>query len=402
MQDHKKPVSVRLSTIKDWQKLHILKFLIASTIATLFALGCTTQIEADAILTEESEQADFSVKEVVKGLDHPWALAFLPDGDILITERSGQLRIVKNGELVPDPVQGLPDIYASGQGGLLDIALHPAFSDNQLLYLSYSARDKTVAGTEIARAKIVNGTLQEVQTIFSVEPKTSGRNHYGSRFAFAQDGTLLITIGDRYSFMQEAQNPSNHLGSIIRIRDDGSIPKDNPFINDPSARPEVFSYGHRNPQGLTIRPDKNQIWSHEHGPRGGDEVNIIRAGANYGWPAITYGIDYGGAIISEFTEAPGMEQPVVYWDPSIAPSGMTFYTGSVFTEWQGDLFIGALKATHLRRLELEGDKVTGQEVLLKNLGERIRDVRQGPDGFLYVLTDSAKPNGRLLRLEPLK
>ncbi|MEJ2176902.1 MAG: PQQ-dependent sugar dehydrogenase, partial [Gammaproteobacteria bacterium] len=397
MQDHKKPVSVRLSTIKDWQKLHILKFLIASTIATLFALGCTTQIEADTILTEESEQADFSVKEVVKGLDHPWALAFLPDGDILITERSGQLRIVKNGELVPDPVQGLPDIYASGQGGLLDIALHPAFSDNQLLYLSYSARDKTVAGTEIARAKIVNGALQEVQTIFSVEPKTSGRNHYGSRFAFAQDGTLLITIGDRYSFMQEAQNPSNHLGSIIRIRDDGSIPKDNPFINDPNARPEVFSYGHRNPQGLTIRPDKNQVWSHEHGPRGGDEVNIIRAGANYGWPAITYGIDYGGAIISEFTEAPGMEQPVVYWDPSIAPSGMTFYTGSVFTEWQGDLFIGALKATHLRRLELEGDKVTGQEVLLKNLGERIRDVRQGPDGFLYVLTDSAKPNGRLLR-----
>lgn len=402
MQDHKKSVSARLPTNRSWQNLRILKFLMVSTITALFALGCTTQIETDAILTEESEQADFSVKEIVKGLDHPWALALLPDGDILITERSGQLRIVKNGELEPDPVPGLPDIYASGQGGLLDIALHPAFSDNQLLYLSYSARDKTVAGTEIARAKFVNGALHEVQTIFSVEPKTSGRNHYGSRFAFAQDGTLLITIGDRYSFMQEAQNPSNHLGSIIRIHDDGSIPEDNPFINDPSARPEIFSYGHRNPQGLTIGPDKNQIWSHEHGPRGGDEVNIIRAGANYGWPAITYGIDYGGAIISEFTEAPGMEQPVVYWDPSIAPSGMTFYTGSVFTEWQGDLFIGALKATHLRRLELRGDEVIDQEELLKNLGERIRDVRQGPDGFLYILTDSAKPNGKLLRLEPLK
>lgn len=401
MQDHEKSISVRLSTNQSWLNLQILKFIVVSTITALFSSGCTTQIETDAILTEESAQADFSVKEIVKGLDHPWALAFLPDGDILITERSGQLRIVKNGELEPDPVQGLPDIYASGQGGLLDIALHPAFSDNQLLYLSYSARNKTDAGTEIARAKFVNGALQDVQTIFSVEPKTSGRNHYGSRFAFAQDGTLLVTIGDRYSFMQEAQNPSNHLGSIIRIRDDGSVPEDNPFINDPDARPEIFSYGHRNPQGLTIGPDKNQIWSHEHGPRGGDEVNIIRAGANYGWPAITYGIDYGGAIISEFTEAPGMEQPVVYWDPSIAPSGMTFYTGSVFTEWQGDLFIGALKATHLRRLELEGDEVTDQEELLKSLGERIRDVRQGPDGLLYILTDSAKPNGKLLRLEPL-
>ena len=362
--------------------------------------GCKVQVDTETVLTENSRQADFSLKKIVQGLDHPWSMAFLPDGNILITERSGQLRIVRDGELDPSPIKGLPEIYVSGQGGLLDIALHPGFTENKLVYFSYSAQDIDGAGTEIARARLAEDSLEQVQTIFVAEPKTSGRNHYGSRITFAPDGTLLITVGDRYSYMQEAQNPSNHLGSTIRINDDGSVPEDNPFVRKSNIKPEVYSFGHRNSQGLAIRPDVNQIWSHEHGPKGGDEVNIIRPGINYGWPAITYGIDYSGAIISEFTEAPGMEQPVIYWDPSIAPSGMSFYDGADFPEWRGDLFIGALKDTHLRRLELDGDTVIEQEELLNELDQRIRDVRQGPDGFLYVLTDSGKPNGRLFRIEP--
>ena len=373
------------------------------TMAIFLALvsGCKVPVDTKTVLTENSRQADFSLKEIVQGLDHPWGMAFLPDGDILITERSGQLRIVRDGQLDPDPIRGLPEIYVSGQGGLLDITLHPRYSENKLVYFSFSAQDIEGAGTEIARGRFAEDSLEQVETIFVAEPKTSGRNHYGSRIVFGPDGTLLITVGDRYSYMQEAQNPSNHLGSTLRINDDGSVPDDNPFVSQPSAKPEVYSYGHRNSQGLTIRPGLNQIWSHEHGPRGGDEVNIIRPGANYGWPAITYGIDYSGAIISELTEAPGMEQPVVYWDPSIAPSGMSFYDGTDFPEWRGDLFIGALKDTHLRRLELDGDTVIEQEELLKELDQRIRDVRQGPDGFLYVLTDSSTPNGKLFRIEPL-
>ncbi|MGB5705900.1 MAG: PQQ-dependent sugar dehydrogenase [Arenicellales bacterium] len=369
-------------------------------LGVLLVSGCTAQIDQDAVLYEKSEQANFSLKEIVNGLDHPWSMAFMPDGGILITERSGKLRIVKNAALDPTPIPGLPKIYSSGQGGLLDIVLHPDFSSNRLVYFSYSASDNSGAGTEVARAKFEHGALTQVQSIFSVEPKTSGRNHYGSRLAFAHDGTLLVTVGERFSFMLEAQNTANHLGTIVRINDDGSVPADNPFVGDHSSKPEIYSFGHRNPQGLTIRPGSDQIWSHEHGPRGGDEVNIIRPGVNYGWPAITYGIDYSGAIISELTEAPGMEQPVIYWDPSIAPSGMTFYSGSLFPQWDGDLFVGALKGAHLRRLELDGDTIVAQEALLNELGERIRDVRQGPDGYLYILTDLARPNGKLLRLEP--
>ena len=373
-----------------------------STVAACLILvsGCSVQVDDKTVLTEKSRQASFSLREIVQGLDHPWGVAFLPDGNILITERSGQLRIVRDGALDPDPVRGLPKIYATGQGGLLDIALHPRYPENKLVYFSFSGQDIEGAGTEIARGRFAEDSLEKMEMIFVAEPKTSGRNHYGSRIVFAPDGTLLITVGDRYSYMQEAQNPSNHLGSTIRINDDGSVPRDNPFVSQPNVKPEIYSFGHRNSQGLTIRPELNQIWSHEHGPRGGDEVNIIKPGVNYGWPAITYGIDYSGAIISEFTEAPGMEQPVIYWDPSIAPSGMSFYDGADFPEWQGDLFIGALKDTHLRRLELEGDTVVEQEELLNELDERIRDVRQGPDGFLYILTDSGKPNGKLYRIEP--
>lgn len=347
---------------------------------------------------EKSDKHTFRIVTVAKGLEHPWGLAFLPGGDMLVTERSGTLRVIRGGKLDPKPVRGLPDnIYVAGQGGLLDVALHPEFEKNQLIYLSYAGRGKGGAGTEVARGRFTGDRLENLEVIFRVAPKTGGTGHYGSRLVFAPDGTLYITTGDRRQ-MKESQNPGNHLGTILRLRDDGSVPQDNPFVGRSDARPEIFSYGHRNGQGMALRPGTDVIWMHEHGAQGGDEVNILRPGANYGWPAITYGVDYGGGKISDKTSAPGMEQPVVYWDPSIAPSGMAFYDGDRFPEWRGNLFVGALKLTHLRRLELKGDKVVAQEELLEDLDARIRDVRNGPDGYLYVLTDSS--DGRLLRLEP--
>ena len=344
-----------------------------------------------------SDQANFRLIEIASGLEHPWGLTFLPNSDILVTEREGRLRIVRNGELDPNPLTGIPEnIYVAGQGGMLDVAVHPEFETNRLVYLSYAGLGEGGAGTEVMRGRLDGNNLEEAEVIFTVEPKTRGRLHYGSRLVFATDGTLLITIGDRYNRMHDAQDPDNHLGTTIRINDDGSVPENNPFIDHPSYQPEVFSYGHRNAQGLAIRPSDNSIWAHEHGPRGGDEVNKLEAGKNYGWPAITYGIDYSGAIISDQTHAEGMEQPVIYWDPSIAPSGMTFYDGAAFPEWQGDLFVGALVQRHLRRLEMNGDQVIAQEVLLDGMA-RIRDVRNGPDGSLYILTDDL--NGKILRLE---
>ncbi|MBI1300470.1 MAG: PQQ-dependent sugar dehydrogenase [Alphaproteobacteria bacterium] len=335
---------------------------------------------------------------IASGLEFPWGLDFLPNGDILITEREGRLRIIRNGTLDPNPIQGLPDnIYVAGQGGLLDVTIDPDFEQNQFIYFSYVGKGEGGAGTEVARAKLNGNKLENVDVIFKVSPKTEGQNHYGSRLIFADDGTLYITTGDRYSFMEEAQNPENHLGTIIRINPDGSVPTDNPFANHETYRPEIYAYGIRNAQGISIHPETRQIWYHEHGPRGGDEINILRAGANYGWPEITYGIDYSGLPISSKTEALGMEQPVLYWDPSIAPSGMVFYTGDKFPKWKNHLFVGALAGTHLRKIELDGEKVINQEKLLEDYG-RIRDVKVGPDGFLYVLVDSH--DGQVVRLEP--
>jgi glucose/arabinose dehydrogenase len=363
-------------------------------------LACLAGLDAPAAAEEieRSQQHDFRIQTLASGLDHPWSLAFLPDGGILITERPGSLRLFRDGQLQADPVPGVPEVAARGQGGLLDIALHPDFAGNGLVYLSYAGPGEGGAGTEVARARFDGAALEDLEVIFRAEPKVGGGNHFGSRLLFAGDGTLYVTLGDRYRYMKEAQNLDNHLGSIVRLNDDGSVPEDNPFVGREDARPEIFSYGHRNVQGLALEPETGTLWAHEHGPQGGDEVNILKPGANYGWPAITYGIDYSGAIISEKTEAPGMEQPVVYWVPSIAPSGMAFYDGDAFPEWQGDLFVGALAGRHLRRLELDGDEVVDQEGLLVGLGERIRDVRTGPDGYLYVLTDSS--NGLLLRLKP--
>ena len=347
-----------------------------------------------------SQQHSFRVVTVASGLAHPWGMTFLPGGEMLVTERDGRLRLVRDGELAPKPISGLPRMFVSGQGGLLDVTLDPDYDDNGLIYFSYAGGRPGNAGTEVARGRLdlEAMALEDVETIFAVEPKTPGSAHYGSRLQFHPDGTLYITLGDRYSYMDEAQSVENHLGSIVRINPDGSVPEDNPFVGRGDAKPEIYTYGNRNVQGIALRPGTATIWAHEHGPRGGDELNILKAGANYGWPEITYGIDYSGAIISEKTEAPGMEQPVVYWDPSIAPSGMTFYDGDKFPEWRGDIFLGALAHRHLRRLEMDGDQVVGQEELLGELNARIRDVAEGPDGLLYVLTDAS--DGRILRLDP--
>jgi len=363
------------------------------------AMTMTAANAAPAPTFSSTAGVKFRVTEVATGLANPWSLAFLPGGDMLVTERPGRLRLIRGGRLEKEPIAGAPKVAARGQGGLLDVVPHPDFAKNQLLYLSYAADGEGGVNTEIMRAKLNGNRLESPEVIFRATPKTPGANHYGSRLVFAADGTLFITLGDRFTYRDQAQNTANHLGKIVRLRDDGGIPDDNPFKGKADAKPEIFSWGHRNIQGMALRPGTSEMWAHEHGPRGGDEVNVLKAGANYGWPKITYGIGYDGAIISDKKELPGMEQPIVYWVPSIAPSGMAFYDGDKFPQWKGDLFVGALAKTHLRRLKLSGARVTEQEVLLGELDHRIRDVRSGPDGFLYVVTDDSS-NGRVLRLEP--
>jgi len=349
--------------------------------------------------TTTSQEHAFRVVKIIDGLDHPWGLAFLPDGRMLVTERPGRLRIIgKDGRLDPQPVAGLPQIAATGQGGLLDVALHPRFADNRLVYLSFSAHGETGIGTEVARGKLAGNRLEDVQVIFRQHPKGGSGVHFGSRLVFDRDGYLFITLGERGE-RDRAQKPDDHAGSVIRLHDDGRVPKDNPFVGKPGWRPEKFDLGHRNQQGAALHPQTGLLWTHEHGPQGGDEVNVIRPGVNYGWPVITYGVNYGiGTKIGEGTHKPGMAQPLHYWVPSIAPSGMAFYTGDKFPRWRGDLFIGALRDQMLVRLKLDGEKVVREERMLKNALGRIRDVRNGPDGYLYLLTDEA--NGVLVRLEP--
>lgn len=345
----------------------------------------------------DSAPSAYRTVTVAKGLEHPWGMAFLPDGRILVTERPGRLRIVSlKGDISP-PLRGLPKITALGQGGLLDVALHPDFKSNRLVYFSFSEPGAGGLGTAVARGRLEGNALLEVQTIFRQKPKLEGGFHFGSRLVFAPDGTLYISMGDR-GRMERAQDTGNHQGTIARVNDDGSIPKDNPFVGRADALPEIYTYGNRNVQGMALNPRTGIVWAQEHGPKGGDEVNILKSGANYGWPAITCGTDYDGTAISDLTAKQGMEQPVLHWTPSIAPSGMAFYEGDKFPHWKGDLFVGALKDRHLRRIDLDGDKVVRQEILLKELRARIRDVRSGPDGFLWVLTDA--PDGKLIRIEP--
>ncbi len=369
--------------------------LVAATAAALF-LPCA----ADAADTRfGSERHDFRVSTIVKGLDHPWSLAFLPDGRLLVTERSGRLRVVDRGNLDPRPVSGVPAVAASGQGGLLDVLPHPDFSSNGLVYLSYAAADSSGASTAVARGRLDGHRLADVVTIFEARPKTSGGRHFGSRLAWGGDGKLYVTLGDR-GLKFPAQYLGHHAGSVLRLEADGGVPTDNPFAGRRGARPEIFTYGHRNAQGMAVHPDTGKVWVHEHGPRGGDEVNVLRPGANYGWPVVTYGVGYDGSVIGSGTEKAGTVQPITYWVPSIAPSGMAFYTGAAFPKWRGNLFVGALRGQLLARLELDGERVVHEERLLVGAVGRIRDVRQGPDGYLYLLIDSG--NAPLLRLEPVE
>ncbi len=340
------------------------------------------------------------VETVAKGLNHPWGLQFLPDGRMLVTERPGRLRIVDKAGRLSSPIAGVPNIATGGQGGLLDVALDPKFAENGLVYIAYSEpRGLGTNGTAVARAKLSpsgdGGRLDEFKVIFRQEPGFGGGLHFGSRLVFGRDGTLFVTLGERFQ-KDKAQDLNTHFGKVVRINSDGSVPKDNPFIGKTGVRPEIWSYGHRNPQGATLHPGTGKLWVVEHGPRGGDEINIAAAGKNYGWPVIGYGIDYSGVKMHEDTKRDGMEQPIYYWVPSIAPSGMAFYTGELMPQWKGNVFVGALAGQHLARLVLDGDTIIGEEKLLGDLGERIRDVRMGPDGALYVLTDH--PEGRVLRV----
>ncbi len=335
---------------------------------------------------------------VAEGLELPWGLAFLPGGDMLVTERPGRLRRVATDGTLSEPLAGVPEVFFRGQGGLLDVVLHPHFAANRLVYLSYAHGGPAANATRVARGRLGAEGLEEVEVIFTVTPTKRTPQHYGGAMAFLPDGTLLLTTGDGFDYREEAQNLTSLLGKTVRIADDGSIPADNPFVGRGDAAEAVWSYGHRNSQGLTVDPASGRVWQHEHGPRGGDELNLLRPGANYGWPAITYGMDYSGAYVSPFTELPGMEQPVEHWVPSIAPSGLTVYRGAAFPQWQGDLFLGALVDREVRRLRLTEGRVAEQEALFSELGERIRSVDVGPDGCLYLLTDDAQ--GRLLRVEP--
>src|SRR5271168_2206963 len=340
----------------------------------------------------------YKVTELAKGLDHPWSMAFLPDGSMLVTERVGRLRVLTGGSL-SGPIAGVPAVHTGSQAGLFDIVLHPNFGQNHIVYLTYAAGTKAANGTQVARARFDGGMLQDLQVIFKAMPLKDTDNHYGGRLAFLPDGTFVLTIGEGFEYREQAQDLTSDLGKIVRLNEDGSVPQDNPFIGQAAVRPEIYTWGHRNPQGLIFDAQSGRLYETEHGPRGGDELNIIVARRNYGWPVITYGMDYSGAYVSPYTQRPGLEQPVIYWTPSIAPSGLAMYRGDKFPAWKGDLFVGALAFRHLRRVHLdERGNVVDQEQLLNDLHWRIRDVRAAPDGYLYVCTDET--DGRVLRLEP--
>ena len=364
----------------------------------LFLLWSGIAAGAQTLKPTVGSDEGFKIVEITDGLQHPWGLTFLPDGRILVTERPGRLRIIENGQLNPRPVSGLPEISASGQGGLLDVAIHPNYRDNGWIYFSFVGPGKGGMGTEVARARLDGNGLKDLQLLFRMAHKSRTSRHFGSRLLFDRKGYLYITLGDRGD-RPRAQRLNDHAGSVIRLHDDGRVPADNPFLTRKGARPEIYSYGHRNLQGMALHPETGEVWTHEHGPQGGDEINIVRPGLNYGWPVITYGVNYGiGTRIGEGTRKPGMEQPLYYWVPSIAPSGMAFYTGDKFPQWRGSLFVGSLKFDLLVRLTLKGSQVVGEERLLRNSLGRIRDVKEGPDGYLYLLIDAW--DGSMVRIVP--
>lgn len=345
----------------------------------------------------DTEKAAIKVTKVADGLEHPWGLAFLPDGRYLVTERTANIRIISADGSKSAPLKGLPDILVNGQGGLLDVALDPNFSENKLVYISYNEPGGDGSSTAVARATLTDSSLDNLTVIFSAQPKISSRAHFGSRLVFDGDKHLFITLGDRGSRRNDAQTLDNHHGKVIRIHTDGTIPSDNPYVKEPAVLDDIWSYGHRNIQGAALHPQTGQLWTHEHGPQGGDEINITLATKNYGWPVITYGEEYGGGRIGQTAKA-GLEQPLHYWTPSIAPSGMAFYQADAFSGWQNNLLVGSLRFGQLVRLELTDNKVSHEERIM--IGQRIRDVRQGPDGSVYLLTD--QQDGQLLKLTPAK
>lgn len=359
--------------------------------------ACPTLAQAPRSPTPEPVDAPVRATVVAKGLERPWAIEFLPDGRMLVTERPGRLRLVDTDGRVSPPLAGVPEVFARGQGGLLDIALSPRFSEDRLLYLSYAEAGEGGAGTAVARARFTDDGLEALEVIWRQAPKVEGANHWGSRLVFADDGTLFVTLGDRFAYRDAAQDLSGTIGKIVRIRTDGSAAKDNPFVGREGVRPEIWSYGHRNVQAAALHPRTGALWTVEHGARGGDELNQPRAGRNYGWPVITYGVDYSGARIGEGTAREGMEQPVYYWDPVIAPSGAQFYTGNRLPGWEGDLLVGSMSPGGLVRLRIEDGQVVREERLLPEVG-RVRDVRQGPDGFVYLAID--RGDAPILRIEP--
>ncbi|MEQ8541531.1 MAG: PQQ-dependent sugar dehydrogenase [Coleofasciculus sp. D1-CHI-01] len=360
-------------------------------------------VSADSVATPQGVQKT----TVIEGLDHPWGMAWLPDGAILITERSGQLRIVRDGVLDPTPIAGVPEVFAVKQGGLMDVSLHPRFSENSWVYLTYSHGTRQTNHTRVARAKFDGSALSDVEVIFQVSQLKSGGQHFGSRIVWLPDDTLLIAIGDGGNppvqldgdlIRKQAQNRRSHLGKIIRLNDDGTVPSDNPFVESPDADPAIWSYGHRNIQGLTFDSQTRRIWSTEHGARGGDELNLVEAGENYGWPLVTHSREYSGGIISNQQSRPGMVDPKLIWTPAIAPSGLVIYDSDRVPQWQGDLFAGGLVSRDVRHIELDESGNVVNETSI-DIGQRVRDVRQSPDGLLYILTDEA--NGQLIRIEPI-
>ena len=374
-----------------------------SALAALLALApallgaAHAPLAAERLGTFESALHRFHLVAVAEGLEHPWSLAFLPDGRMLVTERPGRLRIVADGALEPEPVAGVPAVWAEGQGGLLDVALHPDFAENGLIYLSYaSPDDDDEAATAVARGRLAGTRLEDVEEIYVALPRDDGGRHFGSRLLFA-DGFLFVTAGERGE-PDRAQDLGDPAGAILRLHDDGRVPVDNPFAAGADVRPEIYSYGHRNPQGLAREAATGRIYAVEHGPKGGDELNLIEPGVNYGWPVITHGKSYMGFKIGEGSHKQGMAQPLHHWVPSISPSGLMIYDGDRFPAWRGSVFAGALSAELLVRLEIADGRAVVEERMLEDLEERIRDVRQGPDGLIYLLTDD--PEGMLLRLEP--
>lgn len=368
------------------------------------ALMSYTNVNTDKEPKKTITDANLKVDTVASGLKMPWATAILPNGYLLVTERTGKLRLVKNGVLDPQEISGVPEVWYKGQGGLLDIALHPDYNKNGWIYISYSSPkaegeegDDGGANTALIRAKLKDHALVDIQKLFKAIPNVKGNVHFGGRIVFDKKGYVFLSLGERGQ-KENSQNLGKDQGKVVRLHEDGKIPTDNPFVKTAGARPEIWTYGHRNPQGMVIHPTTGVIWEHEHGPQGGDELNIVEKGKNYGWPLITFGIDYDNSIISKDTARAGLEQPVIYWKPSIAPCGMTFVTSPKFKEWNGDLIVGSLKFRQLHHLVVKGNKVTKREVFLDGIG-RVRDIRQAQDGNLYVTLEDL---GKVVRISPKK